>query len=142
VRLFAVYLITNDVARFDRAVCNKVKRSIHLLFLQSNDIVLSGYYKHGCGDMYYKYGEFIRDSEFINEDKYVSWLNLRGIKVNHFTCRVGLSIVKADNIAGFSTNLVSFQLLVSSFKESRSVHIPSFIRIVKICKSLTSLQLG
>jgi Leucine-rich repeat (LRR) protein len=104
--------------------------------MQSSSIVLSGYYEK---ESYWNYEGAIH---FINDDKYLTWLNLRGVKVNHFTCRGGLSIANTDKIVGFSTNLVSFQLLVSSFKESRSVNIPSFIRIMKTCKSLTSLQLG
>jgi hypothetical protein len=93
-QLFAVYLLTKGVTRFGRAICNKVKRLLFLLFLQSNDIVLSGYYGYlPC-----------RNSEFIIESKYVRCLNLRGVKVNHFTWRGGLSIETSDKIADFSPN--------------------------------------
>jgi hypothetical protein len=127
---FALYLSTKDVSRFDRAMCNKVKRSTFLFFMESNSIVLSG-----CYDRKNILG-------FLNQSKYLTWLKLRGVKVNHFTCRGTLDCLMADKIAALGTSLFSLQLKIDSFKESKSIDIPSFTKIIKSCTGLTSLQLG
>jgi hypothetical protein len=99
--------------------------------MKSNSIVLSGYNNKT---------NFL---SIFNETKYITWLNLRGVKVNHFTCHGALNCFNGDKIAALGSSLLSFQLQVDSFKKShRLIDIPSFIKVMKSCTGLTSLQLG
>lgn len=132
-QIFAMYLSTKDVSRFDTAICNKAKRPIFLILISSRGCPFAGYFnKSPCSDN--------KRPIFVNEIKYITWLNRRGLSVNHLTSSVS-SWERADKIDGFGTSLISLQLRVSTFKESRTISKPSFIQIMRSCTGLTSLNL-
>jgi hypothetical protein len=112
-QIFSKYLNVDDVACFDRAMCNNCKRLLLLEFIRCEN----------CSWLGHENREF--------KSKGISWLSDRGIKIKHLKCCDAVTDRMAAKIDTFGKNLHLLTL--------KAVNDENMCEIVESCPNIRHL---